>query len=192
MSELVFPTYAAMPLLPPPKQGRPRRGYFTATPGECWLWRASLTGGYGQVWDRGKKRFVHRVVLGLTIEPGYEIDHLCRNKACCNPEHLEIVTHPENMGRTKRFRVRKTHCPRGHLYSEENTYTCKKGKRSCRECRRIRDRRQGVRPAMSKRTECPRGHPYDDANTYTDPRGARNCRTCRRQWGREWSARKHA
>lgn len=69
----------------------------------CWLWIGSRhPRGYGRFWARGRNVYTHRYLYPLAkgpIPPGLELDHLCGNKHCCNPNHLEAVTHGENMRR---------------------------------------------------------------------------------------------
>lgn len=71
--------------------------------GDCWVWTGNRTSaGYGQVWARRRMLLVHRVVYEQLVGPipeGLVIDHLCRNRSCCNPAHLEPVTTAENVRR---------------------------------------------------------------------------------------------
>jgi hypothetical protein len=75
-------------------------------------------------------RYVYERLVG-PIPAGMTLDHLCRNRACVNPAHLEPVTGPEN---TRRAVALQTHCLRGHPLSGPNLY-CRNGRRHCRECR---------------------------------------------------------
>ena len=117
---------------------------------DCWLWTASKNAdGYGQFGRiDGKMVSAHRFAYELMVGPipdGLAIDHLCRIRHCVNPEHLEAVTHRENCLRgieAATDRARKTHCLRGHLFDEDNTYCPPEHpqERTCRKCKRIRQR----------------------------------------------------
>lgn len=111
----------------------------------CWVWIYGKTGsGYGAFHAGGNQYSAHRIsYLGNrgVIPDGLELDHLCRNRACVNPLHLEAVVHRVNSHRGEgpaAENVKKTHCPKGHPYSEENTQRKNGGtRRSCRECARV-------------------------------------------------------
>ncbi len=120
----------------------------------CWLWTGAIGNtGYGNFGLKNKTLLVHRYVyaeLVGAIPIGLDLDHKCRIRSCCNPNHLEPVTRSENIkrGLQPRFLAElnslKTHCAQGHPYSEKNTiwaYRIKRGKKSlsrkCRECHKI-------------------------------------------------------
>src|SRR5215831_2389589 len=139
-------------------------------PAACWPWMANKTqSGHGlfrvsqhDQWPE-KSHVAHRIAYILVYGPipsGLEIDHTCHTKdcpfpgprclhrACCNPAHLEAVTHAENarrgngaksLPRAVEARVAKqlhaTHCPHGHPWSAVNTYIYPNGRRMCRACR---------------------------------------------------------
>jgi hypothetical protein len=108
----------------------------------CWLWLGCLHDfGYGMFSVRQRRVYAHRFAYELLVGPipdGLEIDHLCRNPRCVNPEHLEPVTHAENILRGEApsaHNARKTHWVRGHRFNRENTYVVKAtGARMCRRC----------------------------------------------------------
>lgn len=116
--------------------------------GDCWRWTGALqNAGYGQY---GKPAVLaHRWSYELHVGPiptDLVVDHLCRNRWCVNPEHLEVVTLAENIIRGESLPAknkRKTHCPKGHPYDDENTHLTSQGWRICRACNRGRRRSPG-------------------------------------------------
>lgn len=116
--------------------------------GSCWQWTAgAISTGYGLFHQANRKavlahRYSYEQLVG-PIPDGLVIDHLCRNRRCVNPAHLEAVTTGVNTRRglgVSTFNALKTDCPAGHPYSTENTYVSPKGSRICRACARERDR----------------------------------------------------
>jgi DNA modification methylase len=108
----------------------------------CWVWTGGTNGyGYGavRVGSRlvGTHRYIYEQVMG-PIPEGLELDHLCRNRACGNPSHVELLTSAENIwrGLAGQYLADRTHCPQGHPYEEVNTYIDPGGRRYCRTCRR--------------------------------------------------------
>lgn len=106
----------------------------------CWEW-LRVHDRYGKVTVQGRTTLAHRAVWELLVGPipeGLFIDHLCRNTRCVNPDHLEPVTPTENAHRGNGYRVGWTHCIRGHIWSDSNTYINPNGSRECRSCRALR------------------------------------------------------
>ena len=113
----------------------------------CWEWTGCRTRkGYGQFHSHMEQG--HRVQIGAhrwayehwvdPIPEGLQIDHLCRNRSCVRPDHLEAVTCRENLSRGNglaAFNTLKTHCLAGHPYDEANTYVRPDGSRECRACK---------------------------------------------------------
>lgn len=115
--------------------------------GECWRWPGAHGGtGYAHVRIGDRVHRVSRVAYSLRFGPiaeGLELDHLCQNKWCWNPAHLEPVTRSENVlrGDNPGGNSNKEFCKRGHPFDASNTRIDKDGKRICRACKRLVDRR---------------------------------------------------
>jgi len=117
----------------------------SVTPFGCWEFTGyRLDSGYGRAAMDGQLWLTHRLVWTLLvgdIPAGRELDHLCKNKPCCNPEHLEPVTRGENIRRGPQVGIKaareraKTHCPASHPYDDANTYWTRQGHRQCRKCK---------------------------------------------------------
>jgi hypothetical protein len=125
----------------------------------CWNWTGTLCPqGYGRIYTCGRLHGAHRLAFELhygTALPFWaDVDHLCHNPACVNPEHLEAVSHRENM-RRRRPVVSRTHCPHGHEWLPGSyTTNATSGARICLVCNRARcradyRRRKGVKPEPS-------------------------------------------
>lgn len=123
----------------------------------CWEWTAVRNSfGYGVIHrlDAGS-RLAHRVLFEAMVGPvpdGMDLDHLCRNRGCVRPSHLEIVSRRVNIMRGEMPQIlkergqAKTHCPAGHSYADQERYRRKDGSRRCMECERIAARaRRSVR-----------------------------------------------
>ncbi len=109
----------------------------------CDIWPGSLDkDGYGRTHGTLVHQRAYREAYG-PVPDGLELDHICRVRACRNPQHLEAVTHTENMRRGDReaygnYQRSKTHCPWGHPYSGDNLMSRACGRRGCRTCENTR------------------------------------------------------
>ena len=119
---------------------------YTISENSCWEWGGTITSkGYGVVPIPSATnknytyahRFFYERLVG-EIPNNLVIDHLCRNRSCVNPEHLEAVSISENVkrGKPNNGQRNKTHCPKGHEYTKDNTYV-NGNRRTCRECKKI-------------------------------------------------------
>lgn len=146
----------------------------------CWVWKSpSKRTGYGGFFH-GKTVRAHRVAYKHykgEIPRGLEIDHLCRNKACVNPDHLEAVTHTENVRRASVYLL--TTCKQGHELSPENTRIATSGQRVCKVCARGWNSAYKQRE-RAKRTHCGCGRELSGENLKIDAGGRRRCMHCMR------------
>jgi hypothetical protein len=122
------------------------------SPDGCWNWTGALNAaGYGAVGCNNKVLRTHRVAYELLVGPipeGLQLDHLCRNRACCNPAHLEPVTNRENWmrGQHRVAKFQRGECQRGHDQAT-HTYTRPSGVSYCRQC--VVDRNRETRQAKA-------------------------------------------
>lgn len=162
----------------------------------CWPWIAGKSkAGYGTFYihipptNIRQRTVAHRLSwtwVNGPIPEDKEIDHLCRNRPCVNPDHLEVVDHRTNVirgaGPTAKAAA-KTHCSHGHPFIQ----VAQPGlKRMCQTCNRrrgyeFRRRSQHNLNPRAKRTHCPQGHAYAGDNVYFD-KGSKTprCRICGR------------
>jgi len=111
----------------------------------CWIFTGALTHrGYGPISTPVGHTHTHRVTYEYfiaEIPDGLHIDHLCRNRACCNPWHLDPVTNEVNKTRSRGLiEPTRNACSNGHEWTAGNTYRAPNGIRHCRECQRARSR----------------------------------------------------
>lgn len=129
----------------------------------CWLWTGYCDKGYGRFNPGGRSAPVKAYVwaweqVNGPRASGMELDHLCRVTQCVRPDHLELVTHRENLLRSRGLAAKAaaaTHCPSGHPYDEANTYVSPRGHRLCRTCRkakmdRLNDQRRERNAALGR------------------------------------------
>lgn len=171
----------------------------------CWEWEGSRSAGYGSVRWLGRCHRTHKLLweaLNGPVPAGLELDHLCRNRACLRPSHLEPVTHQENMRRA----LCRTSCRNGHPY-EGNREPCGTGT-TCTPCRRARARHHGPRyraewraknpiQPRKRRTHCKQGHPFAGENLIVSRPAARKnekwqCRICLTAWWDRYNERRAA
>lgn len=146
--------------------------------------------GNGYYRLRSTNKYAHRTAYEKAHGPipdGLVIDHLCRNTACCNPDHLEAVTQRVNVLRADSVvarNARKDACDEGHPFAYRAN-----GSRWCPICslaKRVTRGDTGGNGPLSQRTHCPQGHLFDEANTRYDRKAdgsikGRRCRACQRE-----------
>lgn len=129
----------------------------------CWTWTAYVhkRTGYGRFYFEGKVVEAHSASYRMFVGPvpeGLELDHLCRNRACVRPDHLEPVPHATNMERgtiatvARAKQLAKTHCPQGHPYSGHNLIVLK-GQGNARRCRTCQNEKRRVGNRTSETAE---------------------------------------
>lgn len=120
----------------------------------CWIWSLGRSkSGHGKALFRGTTVAVYRLTYAWLVQPlprGFrhgELDHLCRNPMCCNPEHLEFVSRAVNLLRGNGvggLNARKTHCIRGHALFGNNLRITTDGRRNCRTCKNQSQREKKI------------------------------------------------
>lgn len=190
------PVRANRPPRPAPNFDRFWQCVDRTNPDGCWPWMGKVDeSGYGTCFGLGlpvtrldscKTGRSHRIAYGITngaVPKGLVVRHLCGNRVCCNPIHLALGTHADNVRDTvlhrRRFRG-GTYCRQGHLRTSENTVWRADGKRECRICRRAakKARRKGVPTGRLPSKCCARGHPFTSETSYRRANGRMTCKVC--------------
>lgn len=120
-------------------------------PDGCWEWTGSLSYGYGILTYKRKRMRVHICTFNHFVGPvpvRSELDHLCKNKRCCNPDHLEPVSHRVNILRSDHPNVVLMHrgvCKRGHAIAGDNALPTSDGRIRCKKCRQRIERESILR-----------------------------------------------
>lgn len=171
----------------------------------CWEWTGRRVRGYGQVGLDGKQLPAHRAAYLLwrgPIPDGHDLHHLCHNRPCFNPWHVEPVPERKHLPIYHRL----THCAKGHEFTDDNIRMTPKG-RVCRTCQNeyqrnwrashpeiMAERRKAEaearanKPPKPLKTHCVRGHPLSGDNLYLHPGGQRVCRQCSKDAGLRYKA----
>lgn len=156
----------------------------------CWEYqgRDANAGGYRYAGGDWAHRTAYRLYVG-EIPDGYHVDHLCMNRICVAPTHLEAVTPAEN---ARRARLARTHCGNGHEWNEANTRISPRGFRECRSCHRDREaeRKRRIRDGLASHVVKPEQHGTATGYMY----GCRcdRCRAANAAVGRAYRAKQRA
>lgn len=133
-----------------------------AVVGDCWEWTgARQKTGYGKTSRGGRMLLAHRLAYEVTLGPiadGLTVDHLCRNRSCIRPDHMDLVPMGVNTMRgtsVSAINVAKTHCVRGHPFDATNTRLDSYQHRHCRTCEREHCRQYRLRVAARTRPTTP-------------------------------------
>lgn len=160
----------------------------------CWNWTGAKAHGYGRYRWMGRADGAHRVAYQLLAGPipdGLELDHLCRNRACVRPDHLDPVTARVNLLRgvsAGAMNANKRHCPQGHWYTPGNTIT-RPGGRHCRACTREQSSARALRQKQERAARIRTDTCVECGAAFEHPgRPQRLCsNTCRLEAGRRAS-----
>ena len=116
----------------------------------CWEWLGpTVKQGYGRCGFKSMSRLAHRASYTLfvgPVDPDKDVNHMCSNLLCVNPDHLALLTRQEHIRETPKSNAYNAYtantCKNGHPFTNENTYTRADGGRSCRACARQRERKK--------------------------------------------------
>jgi hypothetical protein len=180
---------------------------YLSSPAGCWEWTGYIDEkGYGKfnLPNTYQPVRAHRYAYELAVGPipkGMHIHHKCNNEKCVNPNHLEPTTPSDHVfltpGNVAYEAALKTHCPKGHEYSRQNTRIEKVGWRKCKQCYSdmLAERLAAYReehPVAPPKILCSKGHLLDGDNLYVKGDGSRHCKMCSAESQRLYRARKAA
>jgi len=133
--------------------------------------------GLGYGFSSQLHRIIYELIKGK-IDDKLELDHLCKNTGCVNPDHLEAVTHRENVLRGNHSIMNKGYCRKGHILNKDNIYVVPStGHIRCRKCIGMYHPKIVDKHNRDK-TRCKRGHEFNEKNTYIRKNNSRQCKKC--------------